>query len=249
MITFFRSIRQNLLNENKTAKYLKYAAGEIVLVIIGILIALQINTWNQNRLLRNEETEIISRILVDINADIKSLETRLGFLEEKEESLLRVKKTFIEGEARNSKSFLEDAITGTQFGWSQAGGNRSTYDDLLGSGKLGIIEDFEVRTAISSYYTQYQTTSDRIASRETDYPNLTYDYIPRNAGPGGHWIPEASLSEEEANDLVSQILNSSILNKVTAEINFGRFTHTVSLGLFERARQLEEVLKTYQMEI
>jgi len=49
MIKFFRSIRQNLLSEGKTGKYLKYAIGEIVLVVIGILIALQINNWNEDR--------------------------------------------------------------------------------------------------------------------------------------------------------------------------------------------------------
>lgn len=49
MIKFFRKIRQNLLSEGKTGKYLKYAIGEIILVVIGILIALQINNWNENR--------------------------------------------------------------------------------------------------------------------------------------------------------------------------------------------------------
>ena len=47
MIKFFRQIRQRLLMENKTSKYFKYAIGEIVLVVIGILIALQINNWNE----------------------------------------------------------------------------------------------------------------------------------------------------------------------------------------------------------
>ena len=50
MIKFFRHIRHNLISENKMGKYLKYAIGEIILVVIGILIALQINNWNQNRL-------------------------------------------------------------------------------------------------------------------------------------------------------------------------------------------------------
>ena len=50
MIKFFRHIRQNLISEDKTSKYFKYAIGEIVLVVIGILIALQINNWNQKRL-------------------------------------------------------------------------------------------------------------------------------------------------------------------------------------------------------
>lgn len=63
MIKFFRKIRQKLLTENKSAspagrfsKYLIYATGEIVLVVIGILIALQINNWNQNRI--NEDLAI-----------------------------------------------------------------------------------------------------------------------------------------------------------------------------------------------
>ncbi|WP_405574179.1 hypothetical protein [Winogradskyella sp. Asnod2-B02-A] len=50
MIKFFRKIRYNLMSENKTSKYFKYAIGEIILVVIGILIALQINNWNQKRL-------------------------------------------------------------------------------------------------------------------------------------------------------------------------------------------------------
>ena len=49
MIKFFRHIRQQLLGEGKTGKYLKYAIGEIFLVVIGILLALQINNWNETR--------------------------------------------------------------------------------------------------------------------------------------------------------------------------------------------------------
>src|SRR5210317_1943342 len=49
MIKFFRKIRQDLLSEGKTGKYFKYAIGETVLVVIGILIALQINNWNEQR--------------------------------------------------------------------------------------------------------------------------------------------------------------------------------------------------------
>jgi len=56
MFSFFRKIRHNLLNEGKTARYFKYAIGEIILVVLGILIALQINTWNQGWIERTNES-------------------------------------------------------------------------------------------------------------------------------------------------------------------------------------------------
>jgi len=59
MIKFFRQIRKSLLMENKTSKYLKYAIGEIVLVVFGILIALQINNWNEQRKLKKVELNLL----------------------------------------------------------------------------------------------------------------------------------------------------------------------------------------------
>ena len=59
MIKFFRKIRQNLLSEGKTGKYFKYAIGEILLVMIGILLALQVNNWNEERKLKRTEILII----------------------------------------------------------------------------------------------------------------------------------------------------------------------------------------------
>ena len=57
MIKFFRTIRQKLLSEGNTGKYLKYAIGEILLVVIGILIALQVNTWNEKRKLKSGDPQ------------------------------------------------------------------------------------------------------------------------------------------------------------------------------------------------
>ena len=66
MIKFFRKIRQKLLSEDKFRKYLLYAIGEIILVVIGILIALQINNWNQNRLNKQLESQYYERLLEDV---------------------------------------------------------------------------------------------------------------------------------------------------------------------------------------
>jgi len=69
MIKFFRKIRQQLLAENKTGKYLKYAIGEVLLVVIGILIALQINNWNQTRLNRSFEVTMLREIKSSLEQD------------------------------------------------------------------------------------------------------------------------------------------------------------------------------------
>ena len=84
MIKFFRKIRQKLLSENKFSKYLIYAIGEIILVVIGILIALQINNWNESRKQENELSEIYQRIILDIDNDIRDLNSALIFWKEKE---------------------------------------------------------------------------------------------------------------------------------------------------------------------
>jgi hypothetical protein len=73
MIKFFRNIRQNLLNEGKTSKYLKYAIGEIVLVVIGILIALQINNWNEARKEHSRELKMLSEVKSNLEANILNL--------------------------------------------------------------------------------------------------------------------------------------------------------------------------------
>ena len=71
MIKFFRKIRYNLMSENKTGKYLKYAIGEIILVVIGILIALQINNWNENRKDRKLEKEFLIGLQETLNRDLE----------------------------------------------------------------------------------------------------------------------------------------------------------------------------------
>uniref|UniRef100_UPI001FE09E62 DUF6090 family protein n=1 Tax=Maribacter antarcticus TaxID=505250 RepID=UPI001FE09E62 len=67
MIKFFRKIRYDLMEKNKTGKYLKYAIGEIVLVVLGILIALSINNWNENR----KENKFLKQVYAQIQKDLQ----------------------------------------------------------------------------------------------------------------------------------------------------------------------------------
>jgi hypothetical protein len=80
MIKFFRKIRQNLLTKGKTATYLKYAVGEIILVVIGILIALSINNWNQKRLIKIQSDQVLLNLKTEVTESKLELENNLGLL-------------------------------------------------------------------------------------------------------------------------------------------------------------------------
>jgi hypothetical protein len=76
MVSFFRKIRQKLLAENKISNYFKYAIGEILLVVIGILIALQINTWNEERKNTKTEQKILLQLKNEFFINLEQLEEK-----------------------------------------------------------------------------------------------------------------------------------------------------------------------------
>ncbi|NKI30946.1 hypothetical protein [Croceivirga thetidis] len=82
MIKFFRRIRQKLLTENKFSKYLLYAIGEIILVVIGILIALQINTWNQQKQTIAKERNYLSLIKQEMGTNLEAIRVEQEVLDD-----------------------------------------------------------------------------------------------------------------------------------------------------------------------
>ncbi len=82
MIKFFRKIRQKLLSENKFTKYLMYAFGEILLVMVGILLAFQVNQWNESRKEQKLETDLLSEMRESLKEDLRQLTFVQNFQEE-----------------------------------------------------------------------------------------------------------------------------------------------------------------------
>ena len=94
MIKFFRNIRKALLVDGKTSKYLKYAIGEIVLVVIGILIALQINNWNEEKKERKIEKNYVNSLIEDLEIDTTKLSVLIKAYEKKEFEIDTVLRTY-----------------------------------------------------------------------------------------------------------------------------------------------------------
>ena len=94
MIKFFRRIRQRLLTENKFSKYLLYAIGEIVLVVIGILIALSINNWNEGRKDKTESIKILKKLQAEFETNNTELEASIYYHEQQHEAAVKVEALF-----------------------------------------------------------------------------------------------------------------------------------------------------------
>ena len=152
MIKFFRKIRQKLLSEGKTGKYLKYAIGEIVLVVIGILIALQINNWNQNRLNNQLESQYNERLLEDVREEKVILQAVINYSNQVLSHAKNAIKVFEDSSDANPNP-LDNIIDMYQASQLQDPYSASsTYKELIASGQINLIQNDSLKTALIRYY-------------------------------------------------------------------------------------------------
>ena len=145
MIKFFRKIRQRLLTENKVSKYLIYAIGEIVLVVIGILIAVSINSWNEDRLDKKEVATYLEQIRNELAFDIKTYKEDLDHITKSVEYLDKVDNGIYD---EVDLSFLLTYLTKNLAPIE----NDKSYTKLVESGKIELSEDAQVNSQLQAYY-------------------------------------------------------------------------------------------------
>jgi hypothetical protein len=181
MIKFFRKIRQNILSEGKTAKYLKYAFGEITLVVIGILIALQINNWNENRKDGLQEISILKSLQRDLRLDIKNIESELEFKKGMLNDYSNCLNILANKKEGTKSEFIKSFETIFAVGGIEL--NTTTYNNLQNNGEIKLIRSKTLADSIVSYYnTAYNNwlSSLRDYTRNKIAPYLLqYDYSPQ----------------------------------------------------------------------
>jgi hypothetical protein len=146
MINFFRNVRKGFLNENKFSKYVLYALGEIVLVVVGILIALNINNQNEERKERKEEGILLEQLLIDFNSNLTQLDQKIAFRIEFMNSSKQLF-SFIDDATLRNKDSIDHHIAKTM--------PYATFDpiinDLGGSGELGLIKNIQLKHALTRW--------------------------------------------------------------------------------------------------
>ena len=220
MIKFFRKIRQKLLNQGETAKYFKYAIGEIVLVVIGILIALQINNWNEQSKLNKQELYTLKQLHVEFKADslklssilkittgkINALKKMLRLISEQKSDSLQLPLIFFSGKFIPFYDYSP------------------TYNELVSSGNLNLISNNSIKNAINDFINHNDMVEKSIypdmQQKKTLYMNRVFKYFNGDIN-GQLWKRKLSITELEAlgadyKGFVNDPLIKYNLNKVLA---------------------------------
>jgi len=151
MIKFFRKIRYDLMGKSKTGKYLKYAIGEIILVIIGILIALSINNWNTNRKQKFEEQNLLKDLRTEVKSNIESLTIVINEHKKSYDVAQDFKNLFKNREAFNimSDSAFQSMFQKLNMNWT-FDPKKGILNSMIASGQINTLSNKELKYLIAS---------------------------------------------------------------------------------------------------
>jgi hypothetical protein len=153
MIKFFRKIRQQLLADRRISKYLLYATGEIVLVVIGILIALQVNNWNEHRKDQIAVRNMLANLLDEIIQDSASINEVYQF--EKHVSL-KAAEILYETHSNDAEISPDDSAVAKSFRYATFAPvlnfNKNSYEELSNSNLIGQLGSTTLKSALLAYY-------------------------------------------------------------------------------------------------
>ncbi len=148
MIPFFRKIRKKLADDNKPMKYMRYAIGEILLVVIGILIALSINNWNEERKNRQAENEALINLKLEFDENEQRLEYLLDIKRGQEKSFRAYLEIITDDSISMSKKIIAErphAFAGT---W---GASNTVLSSLINTGGIDRIQNDSLRFLLTSW--------------------------------------------------------------------------------------------------
>lgn len=178
MTKFFRKIRQKLISENRFNKYLLYAIGEILFVVIGILLALQVNNWSQERSERRLEAEYVWRLKMDLKQDIITFNDFISYN-------LGIKRDVLEvlGSANDVEDIIQNpVITGENLELSTyvslPGTQSTTYEELKNNGSMRLIRNADIRLELDDYYDLHELIFGINQKSPGSYRQILYGSLP-----------------------------------------------------------------------
>jgi len=240
MIPFFRKIRKNLADDNNPLKYMRYAIGEIVLVVIGILIALSINNWNETRKDHRQEVVYYCKIKEDLESDKNRIETIIESIVERQvvckQLLLKLHST-----PKDKSVVIDDYLAAVRSDVFYP--NKAAITDLTSSGKLSLLHNEELKKIILKYYTDMENSLRIIHTNQKEVTDriFLYDNI---LEMGAH---QTFYREEYGKELMDLLPN---INWQTDKNNpyFKKFEEHIAIAVVVNARE-KQILEIILSEI
>ena len=181
MIKFFRKIRQSLLSEGKTGKYFKYAIGEILLVVIGILIALSINNWNEHRKDQIRMNNHYAELLNELNNDKNNLESIIKIIREINNQTFELSEFINSSQSKiDTSAIVNDLLSVEAYGFFSV--SKSVYTTMLSSGDIQLIENSQLKNRLSLYHDvgnwNWTTHNGNLRDIIERYSNYVHNFVP-----------------------------------------------------------------------
>ncbi len=240
MIKFFRHIRKSLLTENKFSKYLLYAIGEIVLVVIGILIALQLNTWKDENQAKKEELKILKSVYNEMTENLIQFD-QIYFMHQKKQNSL---KAILFSNLNEFSLSQFDSLGNNYLNSATYNPSFSIYNTLVSSGKIELVTKDSLKYKISNYKDIVAdfTEGELVARKNTRDHNWTY--FVNSSISAKNRFNLTTRSEKELGDDLQYYLNeyespqfqnamAIILLNMNEIINDGKNLRTETLSLIE----------------
>lgn len=237
MISFFRKIRRRLLRENRFTRYLIYAIGEIILVVVGILIALQVNNWNISRQMDRKEVNTLKELRASLLISKMNLENLL----ENNERWLSYNykiKDYLENEKAYDTTL--DQCFGTYYWTGKAQLTTAPYDQLKIQG-LELIGNEEIRRQLIYIFEDF---FGQIKNEHEDWDKdfLAEIIYPQHVVLFTKYYPEPyeKYSDEFAKPVDYQALlnNEKFLNTISENISLKRYSMTFKRDLIKKIDSL-----------
>ena len=173
MIKFFRKIRQNMIKENKVSKYILYAIGEILLVVIGILIALNINNNNELKQQRSKELNYLKNIKTDLKLNIAHLDNYIATRETAINSANNIIAHYEGKPITDLKEFSRHTVN--VYTWRKFFQINNTFQELMNSGNLALISNDSIKNVLLNMESLYKVMKDEEAHFRYDAEILLYE--------------------------------------------------------------------------
>ncbi|MDX8337887.1 hypothetical protein SLH46_01750 [Draconibacterium sp. IB214405] len=243
MLRFFSKMRYKLAAENRVAKYMRYAVGEILLVVIGILIALQINNWNSNRIDQLKEREYLEHFLGEMQSDSVFLNVYwTKDYPEKEKGLELARKYAKYGvEIDDTATFFSSIGKGGKLSRAAVFEESSTYKDIISTGNLKLISNKDLQLQIIQYYTAISTTITYMDNLRSEYATFVNSMIPYN--PQEQYQPDRKDYERALQKMKSDEFLSLANQELTFAYSLNRRMERVNTRLVPLIELIEAELR------